>query len=420
MTRLLNKPLKAFSVFAVVILACSIPAYFFLIESIWTDELDDHNAEIKRQIQQGFSDLPQSDLANSIRLWNRVHPESAINSVERPQKDSVYTIEKEIVDNGIPESERFRGFLSGIELHGNLYSVRIVTNVEEVHETVTAISVVTCSFIIILIIGFVLLNRQLSKTIWKPFTNTLDKLKQFDLNSTTGLDFEKTEIREFSELNATLEKLIRNNVQAYQQQKEFAQNASHELQTPLALLKSKLDLLIQNPGLSPDQRSIIESLDSSVSRITRINKNLLLLARIENMDYTSSPVDLSSMLSSLTELFSSENGNEITTARAAGVQVNANDSLTEIMINNLLSNAMRHSPEASPILVDLSKTSLSIKNSGKHALKSEALFKRFISVDAQSQGTGLGLAIVKEICDKYGWKITYSFSQGQHIFSVVF
>lgn len=421
MTKLLNKPLKTFIAFTCVVLACSIPAYFYLVESIWIDELDDHNEHLKEQIQTRFKDANQDELNKKIALWNEIQSTSQIKPATKTSKDSAYLVEREILDNGVNELERFRGLYSTIQLNGMLYSLTIETNVEEVHETVFAISVITCLFIILLIVGFVLLNRRISKRIWTPFTDTLDKLKEFDLNSTSVIDFSKTDIQEFAELNGALAKLIDNNIRAYKQQKEFTQNASHELQTPLALLKSKVDLLIQDPSLSFEQRKIIKSLDNSISRVTRINKNLLLLAGIENKNYQSEGVDLSGLVTTITDTFKDfvlDKDFGISLSIQPGVRVKANESLVEILISNLLSNTVRHGVLKSCISVTLDGQALIVSNEGQSALNEANLFKRFISATTENQGTGLGLAIVKEICDKYGWRVTYSFTGNQHVFSV--
>lgn len=423
MSKLLNKPLRAFAAFAAIILFCSIPVYFFIIESIWIDELDDHNQGIKTQVHKGFAELNNEDFEKSIILWNKIHPESKLSENEVVSEDSVYTTEREVMDGSTMETERFRGLLSTIDLNGRQYRIRIETNVEEVDETVSAISLVTCAFITLLILGFVILNRQLSKKIWRPFIKTLEKLKHFDLSNASGITFEDTDITEFKELNDTLDTLIKNNISVFQQHKEFTQNASHELQTPLALLKSKLDLLIQSATLTEDQRSIISSLERSVSRITRINNNLLLLARIENKSYESTSIDLTSMVRSIADVFKeySEKGKrEISAQCEDGVRITANEGLAEIMVNNLLSNAIRHGSEDTTVSLKLTKHSFSIMNGSSSALNADALFKRFISAGSQTQGTGLGLAIVKEICDKYGWTISYVYADGRHNFSIAF
>lgn len=423
MTKLLNKPLKTFIVFTCVVLACSIPAYFYLIESIWLDELDDHNQHLKEQIQIRFNESNPEELNKKIVLWNQIQINSQISPATISRKDSVYIAEKEMVDNGVKELERFRGLFSTISLNGKPYHVTIETNVEEVNETVFAISMITCSFIVLLILGFILLNRRLSKRIWMPFTDTLQKLKHFDLNRTGIINFATTDIQEFAELNETLVKLIDNNVRVYTQQKEFTQNASHELQTPLALLKTTIDLLIQDASLTTQQREIIESLDNSVSRMTRINKNLLLLVGIENKQYGSEAVNVSELIKSLVDNFTDfaeDKGSTISMSVKDGININANESLVEILISNLLSNTVRHGAMNSGIAVTLNDQALIVSNEGKASLSEDNLFKRFISATAHNPGTGLGLAIVKEICDKYGWRVTYTFTGNRHIFSVFF
>lgn len=423
MTKLLNKPLRTFIAFTCIVLACSIPAYFYLVESIWIDELDDHNQLIKNQIQDRFSQANGKDLAEKIALWNEIQSTSEIVSASKVQTDSFYILEREMPDHGKLEFERFRALSSTLILDGKPYSITIETNVEEVHETIFAISLVTGLFILLLILGFILLNRRLSRKIWKPFTESLEKLKQFDLNNSSAINFGETDIQEFSELNIALTSLIASNLQTYNQQKEFAQNASHELQTPLALLKTKIDLLIQDPLLTTEQRKIIESLDNSVTRVTRINKNLLLLAGIENKLYKTEEVDLSELVKAQTESFgdfANDKGCSISASIQDGIKIRANESLVEILLSNLLSNTVRHCTQQSEISVNLKDQVLIVSNEGMSSLNEGNLFKRFISATAENPGTGLGLAIVKEICDKYGWRITYAFAGKQHIFSVFF
>jgi signal transduction histidine kinase len=217
--------------------------------------------------------------------------------------------------------------------------------------------------------------------------------------------------------------MIDNNIRVFSQQKEFAQNASHELQTPLAILKSKIDLLIQDTSLTVQQRQLIETLDNSISRMTRINKNLLLLAAMEKKDYAVENIHLSPLLSSLITGFCDVAENKNCSIRINiedGIAINGNESLVEIMITNLLSNAVRHSTDNCKISITLNKKELIVTNNGIASLSKNSLFKRFISATSQTPGTGLGLAIVKEICDKYNWKVSYDHQEGNHIFSVSF
>lgn len=423
MTKLLDKPLRTFIVFTCLVLVCSIPAYFFLIEKIWIDELDDHNQSVKSHLQERFKSAIDKDLAEKIALWNEIQNASKITITNTLKADSVYTIERQILEGDILETERFRGLASGMVLDGKVFRISIETNVEEVHETIMAIAVLTSAFILLLILGFILLNRKLAKEIWKPFTTTLERLRKFDLNSSDTIYFDETDIAEFEELNQVLSKLIENNRRLYKKQREFTENASHELQTPLALIKSKLDLLIQDPDLSKEQRKLIESVENSLLRVTRINKNLLVLAGIENRDFKSESIDLSKLVNGVAETFrdfAEVKQSNIFVNISAGKSLLGDEGLIEVMISNLISNAIRHSNSGSEIKILLYDGVLIVTNDGASPLNEKDLFKRFSTVSSENPGTGLGLAIVNEICKKYSWQARYEFKTNRHVFSIFF
>ncbi|WP_185279232.1 sensor histidine kinase, partial [Elizabethkingia anophelis] len=164
------------------------------------------------------------------------------------------------------------------------------TNIEESQETVAAIALVTIFFFLLIVVGLLFLNKRLSASVWEPFRNTLDKLKRFNLNSQTKIEFDKTDITEFEELNQSLRKLIEHNISVFKTQKEFTENASHELQTPLAILKNKLDILLQSEDLTERQYQIAEEMNRALTRSSRINKNLLLLAKIDNSQFDNTEI----------------------------------------------------------------------------------------------------------------------------------
>ncbi len=102
--------------------------------------------------------------------------------------------------------------------------------------------------------------RLISRRMWKPFDETLDRIEQFKLEDEKLPTLPDSDIQEFKRLNAALDTLMKNNLASYRSQKEFTENASHELQTPLAIFQSKLDLLLQQPDLTEPQAEIIQSL----------------------------------------------------------------------------------------------------------------------------------------------------------------
>jgi signal transduction histidine kinase len=289
---------------------------------------------------------------------------------------------------------------------------------------IRAVTMVSVVFFGLMLAGFILINRYVSGRLWKPFYKSLEKIKAFRLDQQKPVKFDQPDIFEFAELNRTLDSLIKGNIASYIQQKEFAENASHELQTPLAIMQSKLELLLQSNPLEHQQYEIIEDSLQALARVSRVNKNLLLLTKIENSQYPGKePVNVSTLINELVLLFDNfreDKGIQIIESVQQNVIVEGNRILIEILLTNLLTNAIRYSPPGSSIYLELTPDQLSIKNEGFTTLNADKVFKRFGAGSSESPGTGLGLALVKQICERYGWKTSYNYSDLHHIFSVEF
>ncbi|MCA0233120.1 MAG: HAMP domain-containing histidine kinase [Bacteroidetes bacterium] len=428
MNKLLNTPLKAFTLYALLVLAGSIPAYYYIVNRIWLSEIDLHNKFVKRKIETEFSKIVINDtiLIQSLSLWNRIEPGIDLRPLAKPvqKSDSLYTVMRA---NNLHSrhSNRFRGLSSYLIINGKPYHLTVETNVEEADEIISDIAFVTFGFFILLVIGFIVLNQRISAKLWKPFYKTLHQIKAFDLSSQRSIAFEKTTILEFEELNGSLQRLIEKNISSYQEQKEFTENASHELQTPLAIIQSKLDLLLQNEALTGKESEIIEAAHKALARTSRINKNLLLLAKIENQQFVDTePINLSQLMNDSLDFLSEHiEAKNITIDKQIeqGVFIEGNRILLEILINNLLLNAIRHNVENGKIGVEFSKHRFIVSNTGhNHSLNTANLFKRFSTSSAETPSSGLGLAIVKQICNRYHWQIHYSFDQQLHCFFVAF
>ncbi len=427
MKNLLQKSLKQLTIFAFIVFALSIPSYFLLVDWIWLKELDENNDLIAQRIENEFNDQNISDekLEENIKFWNEIQPVSKIEYTGKPlEEDSRYTIRRQNPYSKDEVIDRFRGLKTNIKINNQNYLLTIETNVEETEETVAYIAMVTLLFFLILVIGFWILNRRLSKKLWQPFQDTLQKLKSFQLNSQKQIEFQETNTIEFAELNATLDRLLQHSIAIYSSQKEFTENASHELQTPLAILKNKLDILLQSNDLTEKQYHIAEEMNKALIRSTRINKNLLLLAKIENSQFGNSELIRFDNLAhqsmdGLEEHFKEKNisiGSHI----LPDVEVKGNSGLTEVLINNLIINAIRHTVPGGAVRVVLEKSGFEVRNSGEQPLNTELLFKRFSRMSADNSGSGLGLSIVQEICRLHKWKVKYGFENNEHIFSVTF
>ena len=428
MSKLLHKPFKAFTIYALIILACSIPVYYLVVDFIWLDELDEHNHIVKERIEYSFNNaqIEENELNSLLKNWGKLQPSTTLtpSDLSVPKPDSTYTITKQNTYVEHNEIDRFRVLSSYISINGKLYHLQTETNIEEADETMLAIAIVTLLFFALLVIGFIFLNRRIAKQIWQPFRNTLKKLKSFDLTTQRAISFDKTNIEEFEELNQSLQKLIDKNISVYSQQKTFIENASHELQTPLAVLKSKLNILLQNKNITSEQAELLTAIDLPLSRMTRINKNLLLLAKIENNQFAEvENIELTEVINETLELlidFTTTKYISINKNLSEKITVTCNKALLEILVNNLLINAIVHNTEQGKIQISFSNKTLTVSNTGKTALSNEKLFERFSVSSSQTTNSGLGLAIVKEICNRYNWRISYTFEDSLHSFSVRF
>ena len=396
-----------------------------MVDAIWKHELDEHNDIVARKTASQINSLKLSEekLIETIQLWNDVQPSTNIRKLEKNDnlKDSIFIVEKPHDFLHFEEIDRFRCLSKVIYLNQKPYRFNIETNIEETQETIFFISITTVFLFVLIVGGLLFLNRRLSKSVWKPFRNTLDKLKTFNLNNQTKIEFSKTDVSEFDELNQSLTKLIEHNVSVYKTQKEFTENASHELQTPLAILKNKLDILLQNQDLTEKQYQIAEEMNRALSRSSRINKNLLLLAKIENNQFENSEIHLDELLNQSMEILQEhfeQKNISVKTEISDNVKVNGNIGLTEVLINNLILNAIRHTSINGSILIRLSQSEFEVSNSGTGKLNGDLLFKRFSRFSKDNNGSGLGLAIVQEICKSQNWTINYRFENNNHIFSV--
>jgi signal transduction histidine kinase len=388
--------------------------------------LDDHNKTIAEKTAYEFNHLKLSDqeLNKSIELWNHIQPETDMEEipVNNLKRDLYTTIEKSKSFSDKSEIERYRCLKTVVYINNKPFLFTIQTNIEESQETIAVIAVTTIFFFIMIVLGLLFLNRRLSATIWKPFRNTLEQLKNFNLNHQSNIEFEKTDTTEFEELHLSLNKLIEQNISVYKTQKEFTENASHELQTPLAIIKHKLDLLLQNEDITEKQYHIVEDINKALTRSSRINKNLLLLAKIENSQFDNSEkIQLDVLVRQSIELLEEHFQQKNISLKSyilPEIYVNGNSGLTEVLINNLLINGIRHTSEDASIFVELTEKSLKISNSGTNELDKNLLFKRFSRNSADNNGSGLGLAIIKEICKFQNWTIDYTFENNNHLFVI--
>ncbi len=322
------------------------------------------------------------------------------------------------------EKESGRGLISSVMVANQKYKILIVESKVETDDLVQIIFGITLAVVLILVTVLFMINRLILRRLWQPFYNSLLRLKAFNVADKQKYSKQvDSRIEEFDELNQAISLMAEKVIKDYQDLKAFTENASHELMTPIAVINSKLDSLLQTDQFTESQSKILEGLYQSVARLTHLNKAMLLLAKIENQlmsDKRSIQINalLSEQLDKFNELFSIKH---ITVTSFIEVkEVTANEVLLEILLNNLISNAIRHNQNGGTIYMELNQQELIIRNSGEaEPLKTDEVFNRF-SKSAASEGSGLGLTISRQICTTNNWGLVYQYADHTHNFIVRF
>lgn len=276
----------------------------------------------------------------------------------------------------------------------------------------------------ILFTAVLVVMKYVPQRLWHPFRNTLAKVKAFRVEDGNVPQLPPTGTTEFDELNTALTTLMTESVNSYRVQKEFTENASHELQTPIAIVQGKLDNLLQDENLTARQALEIQQIYQEIRHMSRLSRNLLLLSKIENNQYRAlKEINLSEKIASLLPNLESLAGDIAisTDLSDRALVVSCNETLLESLLNNLIVNAVRHNKAGGLIRITLAGGRLAIANqSDEPPLDASHIFSRFYRVKSNQKGNGLGLAIVKSICDFHHWGIGYRHEHGCHVFEVDF
>ena len=276
--------------------------------------------------------------------------------------------------------------------------------------------------LMLLIVCLFFLNRYLFKRIWDDFFNTIDRINSFNWQTGDGLNLQDSEIEEFQTLNNSITRMTKKIRSDFVSLKEFTENASHELQTPLAIMRSKIELLLQSDNIKKEQLEIFKSLYDSVNRLASMNKVLVLLTKIENNQF---PEKLQVNLQERIE-FHLENFEELINSRQiqlskelSAVNRMMNAELADMLLINLIKNAIRHNVDGGGLRITLTEEHLQISNSGpKSEVAADKIFQRVTKTSTSKESIGLGLAIVKKICDINQMLVNYDFKDDMNVMTV--
>jgi len=387
-------------------------AYYFLMRSLLFQELDKSLVKIERRIEdyvQVHHAFPVVEPLDDLRMSYTEVSQGGSPSFRRipPTKGK--------------NSDNIRELTFFMRSDQRWYKVTVSRTLEGMKATAQMVMRTAGVTLFVIIVASVLVNRLVFRRLWQPFYASISAIGQFQLGKGNGMDLPDTKIEEFNFMNDQFRKMAGNVNKEYFILKEFTENASHEMQTPLAIIRSKLDLAIQDHGLSEIQSVTLQSAYASVKKLTSLNRSLLLIAKISNNQYSDSTgINIKDKLYDKIIQFQELWKDKLRVSYDLGdAEINANPDLVDILLNNLFSNASKHNIPDGEVILHLTGTALEIKNTGRpEPLDETRMFQRFYKGSPQDESNGLGLAILKQICDLSGITPSYSFSGNIHAFTL--
>lgn len=400
---------------SIIVLIITGIIYYLVIHLILTNKLDRDLAVEENEIRQYTQTYKKLPLPATYLDQQVSYREPRGDSADiREFSYTTYLNPKE------KELEPGRSLVTTVNLNGKKVIVTITKSRVESEDLVRIILLITLGITVLLLVSLLLINRFVLSRLWKPFYQVLNRMKAFEVTRMDNIKEEPTKIDEFNELNRSVNAMAEKVKQDYKELKSFTDNASHEMMTPLAIINSKLDSLLQTESFTEQQGALLEDIYQATGRLSRLHQSLLLLAKIENNLISDvQEVDLKELIEAKIRQFSElfERDGLKVEVKLSERKVTMSRYLADILLNNLISNAVRHNMSGGKISIELNAEKLVVSNTGKKLNIQNRMFDRF-SKSATSEGMGLGLAISKQICNLYGFSIEYGQVENLHIFTI--
>ena len=411
-TTLLKKTSKAFILISSILMVISIIVLYFYIRHIMQNEVEEELYSRRYRLEHY---LEQNEALIELP------PVFEINKTEKLGAETLK--DTLIYDPSQDETELFRELTSYMHVNDNDYQIIVRSMVVESEDIILVIFLSFFGIIFLIFCIQFYFSQAWNKILWKPFFNNLEQMKTFSIKSAEPLKLEESEILEFSDLKDEITALTGKVAADYNNLKQFTEDVSHELQTPLAIMQAKIENLLNDIRITDNQFAQFSSLQKDIQRLAQLNKKMVLLTKLENQQFKrTAKIDFNEMVRETLENFKELTSIPIIFTEESDISLQADRELLQILCNNLISNAIKYCAAEGKIGVEIKKSGFMVRNSGENKLKNtEKLFTRFYRENSNlKSSTGLGLAIVKKICDEYGYKLTYDFESGEHLFRVSF
>lgn len=383
--------------------------------------LSDLNREMEdlKEVMEGYLDRDFENLPLRIPGIDSISIQPALTG-STPEMVFIDTL----MFDARTESYRTYRFIQYPYTRGDVsYIIKLFKSTTPADQLVERVTLMMTLMLIMFLAGIFFMNRFVFANLWKDFFNALEKLKDFDTLK-EPIELGDPDIEEFIELKSVLERMTRRLSSDYRELKEYTDHTTHELQTPLAVIKSKTELLMQSGKMGPEEMQLIQAINSNTNHLSRLNTTLTLITRIENQQFTGKEeINLSIILDEHMEMLQ-----ELTTLHGISVdrsdvdkqtRVTMDRGLADILVTNLLRNATVHNREGGRIEIQVKDNRLTIRNEGAPlGFDEKELFRRFVKDTRKPGSFGLGLSLVKKICDAYGFQISYRYEQELHTFTI--
>ena len=396
--------------------------FYFLFKSLVNREV---KSELITEMHQLILNPHLSTSIDRDSVYFALPNQYQIITIKRITKPEFIFNDTLLFDNIMRRFQSFRVLNYQTSIHEQPVQLTIMKSLNISDKLIENVAFAIFFLSLAFMICIVIFNNYFFNRIWGNFFKTIEIIQAYNISDTKVVNLPQSEISEFNLLNSVLEKMHERIKQDYQNLKEFIENISHEIQTPLAIIKSKIELLTQNEKLDKDQLALIQSMQTSAIRLSNLNKTLILLSKIDNNQFPrKEKVDIKEIID-----FHLDNFEEIIESKDIGITkdyqcqttIQADSDLINVMLLNLLKNAIYHNQPSGKLEIICGSNNLVIRNTGKELeISQDDLFKRFTKSSFKPDSLGLGLAIVKKICDYYHFHIEYMYQNNYHTITILF
>ena len=332
-------------------------------------------------------------------------------------RDRVYIVEKEETEPARILTTLFK------DDEGQYYELTVSTPTIEKDDLKDAMLGWIIFLYIVLLLTILIVCIWIFHRSMKPLYNLLRWLDAYRIGRPNRPLKNETQITEFRKLNEAAIRNAERSEHIFEQQKQFIGNASHEMQTPLAICRNRLEMLMEDDSLSEAQLEELIKTHQTLEHITKLNKSLLLLSKIDNGQFSDTrTVEFNSMLKRYIEDYKEVYGYreiELTLDEQGIFRAEMNESLAVALITNLLKNAFVHNVDGGHIRIEITGHSMTFRNSGSgRPLDATHIFERFYQGSKKEGSTGLGLAIADSICKLQHLTLRYYFEKDEHCFEL--